>query len=49
MKFYDRTEAAYTSGCAKANFILIRYSDVLLNYAEVENYLNGPTSDAYEN
>lgn len=49
VKFYDRTEAAYTSGCAKANFILIRYSDVLLNYAEVENYLNGPTSDAYEN
>ena len=48
VKFYDRTEAAYTSGCAKANFILIRYSDVLLNYAEVENYLNGPTSDAYE-
>ena len=25
----------------------MRYSDVLLNYAEVENYLNGPTEDAY--
>lgn len=48
MKFYDRTESAYATGHAKNDFIVIRYSDVLLNYAEVENYLNGPTADAYE-
>lgn len=48
VKFYDRTEASFANRCAKTNFVLIRYSDVLLNYAEVENYLNGPTADAYE-
>lgn len=51
VKFYDRSESAYESNgdtrCSKANYIVMRYSDVLLNYAEVENYLNGPTSDAY--
>ena len=26
----------------------MRYADVLLNYAEAENEINGPTSDAYE-
>lgn len=30
------------------NFPLIRYSDVLLMYAEAENELNGPTADAYK-
>lgn len=29
------------------NFPVIRYSDVLLMYAEAENALNGPTADAY--
>lgn len=48
MKFYDRTKSCYETGGSKANLISIRYSDVLLNYAEVENYLNGPTNDAYE-
>lgn len=48
VKFYDRTEASFANDCAKTNFVLIRYSDVLLNYAEAENYLNGPTTDAYE-
>lgn len=48
MKFYDRTKSCYETGGSKANLIAIRYSDILLNYAEVENYLNGPTSDAYE-
>lgn len=47
MKFYDRTASCYETGGAKADFIVMRYSDVLLNYAEVENYLNGPTADAY--
>lgn len=48
VKFYDRTKTAYETGVAKNNFILMRYSDVLLNYAEVENLLNGPTADAYD-
>lgn len=30
------------------NFPVIRYADVLLMYAEAENYLNGPTASAYE-
>ncbi len=29
------------------NFIVIRYSDVLLMFAEAENEVNGPTGDAY--
>lgn len=48
MKYYDRTKSCYETGVSKANFIVIRYSDVLLNYAEVENCLNGPTTDAYD-
>lgn len=48
VKFYDRTASSFETGTAKNNFILIRYSDVLLNYAEAENLLNGPTADAYE-
>ena len=48
VKFYDRTKSSFETGTAKNNFILIRYSDVLLNYAETENLLNGPTPDAYE-
>jgi|SRR6218665_10804 len=30
------------------NFPLMRYSDVLLMYAEAENYLNSPTESAYD-
>ena len=30
------------------NFPLLRYSDVLLMYAEAENELNGPTDEAYD-
>lgn len=48
VKHYDRSAEAYSSNVSKENFILIRYSDVLLNYAETENLLNGPTSDAYD-
>lgn len=29
------------------NFILFRYAEVLLSYAEAENELNGPSSDVY--
>lgn len=48
VKFYDGTKASFETGVAKNNLILIRYSDVLLNYAETENLLNGPTADAYD-
>ncbi|MFV0290127.1 MAG: RagB/SusD family nutrient uptake outer membrane protein [Mangrovibacterium sp.] len=48
IKYYDRTEESATNKKPRANFYVIRYADVLLNYAEVENYINGATADAYE-
>ncbi|NPA35361.1 MAG: RagB/SusD family nutrient uptake outer membrane protein [Chlorobi bacterium] len=33
---------------ADNNFIVIRYADVLLIYAEAENEVNGPTAEAYD-
>ncbi len=33
---------------SNANWYILRYSDVLLMYAEAENELNGPTSAAYD-
>ncbi len=48
-KWYRKYEAAgareYPNSCL--NFALLRYSDVLLMFAEAENYLNGPTPEAY--
>lgn len=46
IKFYDRTPASATIMQPQANIYVMRYSDVLLNYAEAENQLNGPTADA---
>jgi hypothetical protein len=38
-----------TNGATPQNFALLRYSDVLLMYAEAENAVNGgPTADAYD-
>ncbi|MEJ6979700.1 RagB/SusD family nutrient uptake outer membrane protein [Pedobacter sp. P351] len=34
-------------GNSESNFPLLRYADVLLMFAEAENYVNGPTSAAY--
>lgn len=42
LKFYDRTDASATLKKPKANAYAIRYADVLLDYAEAENELNGP-------
>lgn len=42
LKFYDRTDASATLKKPKANSYVIRYADVLLDYAEAENELNGP-------
>lgn len=44
IKFYDRSQTAY----AAADVYVMRYAEILLNYAEAENALNGPTADAYE-
>ncbi len=33
---------------ARNNFIVIRYADILLMYAEALNELNGPTAEAYD-
>jgi len=48
IKYYDRTPESSSLMFPQANIYVIRYADVLLNYAEAENYLNGPTSDALE-
>ncbi len=49
LKFYDRTPESATLKKPQANSYVIRYADVLLNYAEVENNLNnGPTDAAYD-
>lgn len=49
IKFYDRTAESATLKMPQANFYVMRFADVLLNYAEAENQLNGPTSEALEN
>ncbi len=46
MKFWD---PLYTSriGGDDANWMVLRYADILLMFAEAENEVNGPTSAAY--
>ncbi len=48
IKHYDRSPSSASLNKAGANEYVMRYSDVLLNYAEAENELNGATADAYE-
>jgi len=45
-KYWDPSPCAEFG--ARNNFIIIRYADVLLMYAEAENELSGPTVDAYD-
>jgi hypothetical protein len=45
-KYWDPSPCAEFG--ARNNFMIIRYADVLLMYAEAENELNGPTADAYD-
>jgi hypothetical protein len=47
LKYYDRTEKAFTTERSAANIYVMRYAEVLLNYAEAENVINGPTLEAY--
>jgi len=47
-KYWDvDDENEFTNAQTKANFPVIRYSDVLLMYAEALNAQNGPTAEAY--
>lgn len=46
IKYYDRTPESASLKLPRANFYIMRYAEVLLNYAEAENELNGPTSEA---
>ena len=48
IKFYDRTPESASLKKPQANIYVMRYADVLLNYAEAENHINGPTADALE-
>jgi starch-binding outer membrane protein, SusD/RagB family len=48
LKYYDRSQQSFSTGSPATNYYVIRYAEVLLNYAEAENELNGPTSEAYD-
>lgn len=45
-KYWDPSPCAEFD--ARNNFMIIRYADVLLIYAEAINEMNGPTADAYD-
>lgn len=45
-KFYDPNKFG-NQGASERNYTYMRYSEVLLIYAEAVNELNGPTDDAY--
>lgn len=47
-KYYDFGAPGKNYLWSQANIPRLRYSDVLLMFAEVENELNGPTAAAYE-
>lgn len=46
IKYYDRTTESATLKHPRANIYVLRYAEVLLNYSEAENELNGVTADA---
>ncbi|MDR3219322.1 MAG: RagB/SusD family nutrient uptake outer membrane protein [Dysgonamonadaceae bacterium] len=41
IKYYDRSEESFNLQLPRANIYVLRYAEVLLNYAEAENELNG--------
>jgi hypothetical protein len=47
VKYYDRSNESFQFQLPRANIYVLRYAEVLLNYAEAENELNGP-ADAFE-
>jgi hypothetical protein len=48
MKYVAKSSQMSDGNYSNANWYLIRYSDILLMYAEAENELNGPTKAAYD-
>jgi len=46
LKYYDRSPESATLKLPRANIYVIRYAEVLMNYSEAENELNGVTEDA---
>lgn len=48
MKYVAKSNQMSDGNYSNANWYLVRYSDVLLMYAEAENELNGPTQSAYD-
>ncbi len=46
MKYWDATYGSAQGG--DANWIILRYADILLIFAEAENELNGPSEPVYE-
>ena len=48
MKYVPKSSQMSDGNYSNANWYLVRYSDVLLMYAEAENELNGPTQSAYD-
>jgi hypothetical protein len=47
-RVYELPSSLRNTFVTPENFPLLRYSDVLLMYAEAENELNGPTAGVYE-
>jgi hypothetical protein len=45
---YELPSSDITNANTPQNFALLRYSDVLLMFAEADNQVNGPTPEAYE-
>ncbi|HCO68645.1 MAG TPA: hypothetical protein DIT04_12930 [Dysgonomonas sp.] len=41
----DKEPTAYHDGKSYQNYIIYRYAEILLSYAEAENEVNGPTQD----
>lgn len=49
VKYPSFEETPYLFGVYNGdNFVVLRYADILLSYAEAENELNGPTPKAFE-
>ncbi len=48
IKYYDRTAESASLKQPRADIYVLRYAEVLLNYSEAENALNGVTSDALD-
>ena len=47
MKFWDPTAGGNVGGDG-ANWMVLRYADILLMFAEAENEINGPTAAVYD-